>query len=279
MATFNPKIAAAPAVPAAKAPAPQSISPSSSQGTKPPAPQSSGSQPPASQPPSQKQKEYVFSKFIKEIRLADVSPGVSLSIGGILQILSSLSPLLLSMFFIISSLSNGNLKWVMYLAGFIVLLFVFSIAAFTTNKKFDNRDDRGSPYWKKECNFVALPFGLSEFMIPNFNSAALGFIFAYIFMPMLQYSSYNVIMLSIILVFFFTDAVSKVLYGCTPVVGVIIGLAIGWIVGYMWYLFVSAANNEMIYFNVENGASICSRPNKQTFKCKVYKNGEVIHTM
>jgi len=239
----------------------------------------STSQSSVSQSPSQKQKEYVFSKFLKEIRLADVSPGVSLSIGSILQILSSLSPLLLSMFFIISSLSNGNLKWVMYLAGFIVLLFVFSVAAFTTNKKFDNMNDRGSPYWKKECNFVALPFGLSEFMIPNFNSAALGFIFAYIFMPMLQYNSYNVVMLSIILVFFFIDAVSKVLYGCTPVVGVIIGLAIGWIIGYIWYLFVSAANNEMIYYNVENGASICSRPNKQTFKCKVYKNGEVIHTM
>lgn len=241
--------------------------------------QTQPSQNPQQQNVSQQQKEYVFSKFLKEARLADLSPGISLSIGGILQILSSLSPLLLSMFFIISSLSNGNLKWVMYLAGFIVLLFVFSIAAFTTNKKFDNMNDRGSPYWKKECNFVDLPFGLSQYMIPNFNSAALGFIFAYIFMPMLQYNSYNVVMLSIILVFFFVDAVSKVLYSCTPTVGVIIGLAIGWIVGYIWYLFVSAANNEMIYFNIENGSSICSRPNNQTFKCKVYRNGEIIHTM
>jgi hypothetical protein len=217
--------------------------------------------------------------FIKAAMLSNLEPGVSLSIGGILQLLSSLSPVLLSGFFIISSLSNGNLKWVMYLAGFIVLLFVFSIAAFTTNAKFENINNRGSPYWKQQCNFVSLPFGLSQYTIPNFNSAALGFIFAYMFMPMLQYSSYNVVMLSIILVFFFVDAASKIYYGCTPMVGVIIGLAIGWIVGYMWYLFVSASNEEMVFFNVENGASICSRPNKQTFKCKVYRNGEVIHTM
>jgi hypothetical protein len=231
-------------------------------------------------PQNQKQvQEMAYTNFIKTLRLSNLEPGVSMSIGGILQLLSSLSPVLLSGFFIISSLSNGNLKWVMYLAGFIILLFVFSITAFTTNSKFEDINNRGSPYWKQQCNFVSLPFGLSQYTIPNFNSAALAFIFAYMFMPMLQYNSYNVIMLSIILVFFFIDAVSKIMYGCTPIVGVIIGLAIGWIVGYLWYLFVSAANNEMVFFNVENGASICSRPNKQTFKCKVYRNGEVIHSM
>ena len=230
------------------------------------------------QPAPQKQNS-ANTNFIKTAMLSNLEPGVSMSIGGILQLLSSLSPVLLSGFFIISSLSNGNLKWVMYLAGFIILLFVFSITAFTTNAKFENISSHGSPYWKQQCNFVSLPFGLGQYTIPNFNSAALGFIFAYMFMPMLQYSSYNVVMLSIIMVFFFIDAASKIYYGCTPIVGVIIGLAIGWIVGYMWYLFVSAANNEMVFFNVENGASICSRPNKQTFKCKVYRNGEVIHTM
>jgi hypothetical protein len=224
-------------------------------------------------------QESAYTKFVKAAMLADITPGVSMSIGGILQLLSSLSPLLLSGFFIISSLSNGNLKWVMYLAGFIILLFIFSIAAFTTNAKFEDLNNRGSPYWKQQCNFVSLPFGLGQYTIPNFNSAALAFIFAYIFMPMIQYNSYNVIMLSIIIVFFFVDAISKIMYGCTPVVGVIIGLAIGWIVGYIWYLFVSSSNNDMVFFNIESGASICSRPNKQTFKCKVYRNGEVIHTM
>ena len=131
--------------------------------------------------------------------------GIKMSFGGILQILSSLSPVLLSGFFIISSLSNGNLKWVMYLAGFIILLFVFSITAFTIDSTFPNKDSRGSPYWKKECNLVALPFGLGEYMVPNFNSSALAFIFAYIFMPMLQYNSYNLILLSIIIVFFFIN--------------------------------------------------------------------------
>ena len=98
-------------------------------------------------------------------------------------------------------------------------------------------------------------------------------------MPMLQYDSYNLVLLSIIIVFFFIDAISKVVHGCTPPLGIIIGLAIGWIVGYIWYLIVSSTSTDMVYFNVENGSAICSRPNKQTFKCKVYKNGEVIGGM
>ena len=96
------------------------------------------------------------TKFVKAAFLSQLDPpGISLSIGGILQILSSLSPVLLSWFFIISSLSNGNLKWVMYLAGFVVLLFIFSVAAFTTNAKFENMNSRSSPYWKQQCNFVS----------------------------------------------------------------------------------------------------------------------------
>ena len=106
------------------------------------------------QQPSQQsnQKASVYSNFVKSAMLSNLSPGISLSVGGILQLLSSLSPLLLSCFFIISSLSNGNLKWVMYLAGFIILLFIFSVAAFTTNAKFENMNSRSSPYWKRECN-------------------------------------------------------------------------------------------------------------------------------
>lgn len=202
-------------------------------------------------------------------------PGVEMTFGNIFQLISSLSPLILSAFFIISSISNGDLKWLMYLAGFVLLLFLFSIAAFTTNAQFDKE----SAYYKRECNFVQLPFGLSKFSIPNFNSTALGFIFAYIFMPMVQYNSYNVVLLSIIMVLFGIDGFSKVMHGCTPVVGVLIGVAIGWIIGYLWYLVVSVTNKNLVFFNNDSNTSICSRPSNQTFKCKVYKNGEIIHTM
>jgi hypothetical protein len=214
----------------------------------------------------------LFQNVIKNL-----NPAIPLSGGNILQLISSLSPLYLSVFFILSSISNGDLKWTMFLAGLIFLVFIFSLAAMTTDAKFDKVN--GSAFYKRECNFVSFPYGLSEYTIPNFNSTALSFIFAYIYLPMVQFESYNLVLLAIIMVLFFVDGVTKVMNGCTPIVGVLMGMAIGWIVGYLWYLIVAGANNNLIYFNNSSNNPICSRPNNQTFKCKVYKNGEIIHTM
>ena len=209
--------------------------------------------------------------------ISNLNPGVPLSGGSILQLISSLSPLYMSVFFILSSISNGDLKWTMFLAGMVFLVFIFSLAAMTTDAKFDKT--LGSAFYKRECNFVEFPFNLSDYTIPNFNSTALSFIFAYIYLPMVQFESYNLVLLSVIMVLFFIDGVTKVMNGCTPIIGVLMGMAIGWIVGYLWYLIVAGANNNLIYFNNTNSSPICSRPNNQTFKCKVYKNGEIIHTM
>ena len=209
--------------------------------------------------------------------ISNLNPGVPLSGGSILQLISSLSPLYMSVFFILSSISNGDLKWTMFLAGMVFLVFIFSLAAMTTDAKFDKT--LGSAFYKRECNFVTFPAGLSDYTIPNFNSTALSFIFAYIYLPMVQFESYNLVLLSVIMVLFFIDGVTKVMNGCTPIIGVLMGMAIGWIVGYLWYLIVAGANNNLIYFNNTNSSPICSRPNNQTFKCKVYKNGEIIHTM
>ena len=64
-------------------------------------------------------------------------------------------------------------------------------------------------------------------------------------------------------------------------IGLIIGLffpPIGFIIGFAWFSIVLTSNPKMLFFAVDGGKPICSRPSKQTFKCKVYKNGEVIHT-
>ena len=100
-------------------------------------------------------------------------------------------------------------------------------------------------------------------------------------MPMQTYNSYNVVLLSIIGIFFGINAVSKILYGCTTLVGVLIGSVVGFIIGFAWYSVVISSGPsgpKLLFFGADGGEPICSRPSKQTFKCKVYKNGEVIHS-
>ena len=56
--------------------------------------------------------------------------------------------------------------------------------------------------------------------------------------------------------------------------GIFIGLFFGTIWFWMWFAF---NRKDLLFFNelVSNNA-ICSRPNKQTFKCSVYKGGELL---
>ena len=95
---------------------------------------------------------------------------------------------------------------------------------------------------------------------------------------MQTYNSYNVVLLCIIGGFFGINAGSKILHGCTSMVGILISLVLGFIVGFAWFSIVLTSNPKMLFFASEGGEPICSRPSKQTFKCKVYQNGEVIHS-
>lgn len=205
------------------------------------------------------------------------SQGFQANLKNIYTFFSSLSPLYISAYLLIASISNGDIgKSGMFMAGLVIVMFIHSIIAMTIGQKFE--ETPGSSKYKLECNFVQLPYA-SDYMIPNLNSTLLAFIFTYIIMPMQTYNSYNVVLLSIIGIFFGINAFSKVLYGCTTLVGILISSVIGFFIGFLWYSIVLSSNPKLLFFSSQGGEPICSRPSKQTFKCKVYRNGEVIGNM
>ena len=208
--------------------------------------------------------------------LLSAPTGIDANLKNIFAYFSSLSPLYISAYLLISSTSNGDIgKAGMYFAGLVMVLFIHSVIAMSIGGEYEKTN---ASKYKLECNFVQVPL-LSNYMIPNLNSTLLAFIFTYLIMPMQTYNSYNIILLSIIGAFFGINAISKVLHGCTTMVGILISLVIGFIIGFIWYSIVLTSNPKLLFFSSEGGDPICSRPSKQTFKCKVYKNGEVIHTI
>ena len=216
-----------------------------------------------------------YNRFVKE--MLDAKPGLEPNLKNIFSFFSSLSPLYISAYLLISSISNGDIgKSGMFLAGLVMVLFLHSIIGMTINKMSEN--NFGSSKYKLECNLIQVPL-LSDYMVPNLNSTLLAFIFTYLIMPMQTYNSYNVVLLGIIGGFFGINAGSKILHGCTSMVGILISLVLGFIIGFAWFsIVISTKNPKLLFFSSEGGEPICSRPSKQTFKCKVYKNGEVIHT-
>jgi hypothetical protein len=214
-----------------------------------------------------------MSSFAEELLRAPT--GIDANLKNIYAYFSSLSPLYISAYLLISSISNGDIgKAGMYLAGLVMVLFIHSIIAMSIGGEYEKTN---SSKYKLECNFIQVPL-LSNYMIPNLNSTLLAFIFTYLIMPMQTYNSYNVVLLTIIAAFFGINAISKVLHGCTTLVGILISLVIGFLIGFAWYSIVLTSNPKLLFFGADGGEPICSRPSKQTFKCKVYRNGEVIHS-
>ena len=64
---------------------------------------------------------------------------------------------------------------------------------------------------------------------------------------------------------------------CITPKGVFIGSVFGIAYGWICYMIIQSAGPKLLYFNTSSSNDVyCSRPKKQTFKCYVYKNGEII---
>ena len=58
----------------------------------------------------------------------------------------------------------------------------------------------------------------------------------------------------------------------------ILGALVGFILGTLWYtLFHTSGYDSLLYFDeLRSNKVVCSRPAKQSFKCSVYKNGQLV---
>ena len=76
------------------------------------------------------------------------------------------------------------------------------------------------------------------------------------------------------------DAVVKVTNKCTTVQGSLVGSLVGTLLGIVWYSILhSAGADSLLYFDeVESNNVVCSKPSTQTFKCSVYKNGQLVQS-
>jgi len=197
-----------------------------------------------------------------------------LTLTNLFQFISAILPLLLTFFMVMISIFNQDLKGMVYLAG-ILITSVFNIILLNIIKS--KKDENSAP----SCNLFNLPFNLSNYNVPALNSVLISFTIAYLILPMNASNQMNYVLIAALLSIFAIDGISKIMNKCTSVGGVIIGLLTGFLFGSLWYtLFHSTGYNSLLYFDqVVSNKVYCSRPKKQTFKCAVYKNGELIKTL
>ena len=72
----------------------------------------------------------------------------------------------------------------------------------------------------------------------------------------------------------------NIIIGCTTPMGIFLGGLIGILSGIIyWAMLYYTESEKLLYFQPETSNNVvCNRPSKQTFRCKVYKNGKLIKT-
>ena len=195
---------------------------------------------------------------------------IELTVSNVLQFFSFISPTLLVFFLFMSSLFNQNLKGLVYLAG---LLITSLINIFFMNMIGSGRDENEA----FSCSIFDIPH-VSQFNSPYPSSLIIAFTVAYLILPMKYNEQMNYAVLGFLLCLLGVDIITKVQNKCTTYAGSILGGLVGFLLGTIWYIFFHAAGfDSLLYFDeLRSDNVVCSKPTKQTFKCSVFKNGELI---
>jgi hypothetical protein len=182
--------------------------------------------------------------------------------------LSFYSPIILAFCLISMSFVFQNFKGFIYL-GFLLGLCILRnyLYMFSGSKPIGND--------KTICTSIQY----SRYGNPTFSAFVFAFSLVYLLLPMFVNNSINYWVLSSITMFFIFDMSIKIYKGCvTNFVDLFTNVLLG---GLMSCLIVSGmyagGSGKFLFFNeVSSNKEVCSRPKEQTFKCSLYKNGELI---
>jgi len=199
---------------------------------------------------------------------------LQLTFSNIVQLFSVFAPLFLGTFLVLISVFNQNIKGLIYLAGVLMASIINLGIMFAVGS--EPTENQGAI-----CNLIDFPLIPTQYNVPNYNSMFISFTLMYLLLPMLANNQINSWIIGTIVSIFAVDAYVKLQYSCTVPRGITFGGIIGSALGAAWYFVMKFTDHEsLLFFNdlVSNNV-ICKRPKNQTFKCSVYKNGQVIQDL
>jgi len=172
------------------------------------------------------------------------------------------------------SLFNFNFKGVIYIIGVILLLVLASTICVIYGGEKNTKQDAS----KFVCTIFGIENGLFE-DVP-FGVLVYTYTFIYLLLPMIQTSSINYPMLISLMLIGAVEVVVQSSNRCVEIPQLLITIICSIIFGFMWSAFILYVEPDLLYHtDFTSDRAVCSMPSEQKFKCKVYKNGELITTM
>jgi hypothetical protein len=186
----------------------------------------------------------------------------------IIIFLSFYSPIILATSITSLSFIFQNFK------GFIYLGFLLALSV---TRYYIYKWGGGSPlnYDGTICSAVQY----SKYGNPSFTAFVFAFTITYLFIPMFSNGAPNFWIFSCLLVYFFLDLFLKVYKKCIVNMSDLFVNVLGGAVGsaLVVTLMYAGGSGKYLFFNeISSDKEICYQPKKQTFKCSMYKNGELV---
>lgn len=196
---------------------------------------------------------------------------ITLSGKNIFLFLSYIAPFLLAFTFIFLGFINSEpLKPLIYLGS---LLSTMALVVFFL--KFDSSN---KPSLNPLCGIFK--FLDDEFYRPTISTYFITFTLFYSLLPMILSGSANYYLISLIIFLLVSDTVTKVSYGCVNLNGIFLSIVTGILLGSMSALGIYNMDATLLFFGDKHSNNVvCSKPSNKTFKCSVYKNGQLLKTL
>lgn len=200
-------------------------------------------------------------------------PGINATIPNIAELIITLYPGFIILFLLtVSAFNNTIIKGIIYFSGILVchVIWILLVRIFPDNERNPN-----APITCDVINFPSLNYN-----IPNRPTIITCFTLIYLLLPMFNNIStlFNPVIILVLSFFTLCNMFYQYKYDCSDGIGVIFGAIIGLILGLFWFLvFWAAGKKDLLFYNeLASNNLVCNKPSKQTFKCNVYKGGEII---
>ena len=213
--------------------------------------------------------------MLKYMSTTEPTLGINEMMRDVLENFSFYSSVVITFSILLLSISISNpMKGAVYVGWVLIATTVRIILLMMTGS--------GNPSYSDKCKKGGLSGSLAQYDGGRNSIYILCFTFFYVCFPMFISQNINWYLVWVLLVYIVFDCVMKITSGCVTNSVLIIGEIFG---GSLYGLFVSGVMyylglNKLLFVNdVSSNREVCSMAKKQTFKCAVYKNGEIISSI
>ena len=207
-----------------------------------------------------------------------MSGAVNSSVANYVSFIGFFYPIFIILFLVIASIFNGTLlKGLVYLGGLGISTAIWYLSG-TLLGSFDDptaAQEQINPY----CHILTTAMQNSHI---NLDTIISFFTLTYLLVPMIESNQINPYILTILLAgTAYNMYVHHTLKCVNSWSSLLIGACLGIIFGGIWFaIFWSSDNGKnrrfLFYNELMSNNVVCAKPKKQTFKCSVYKNGQLV---